>query len=86
MLQLGQGVAGAEAPVDWQRRCERAIEQRSEAGDAEALRLLALRGADVFTDPIAFDRGGGGPRLALGGELAMGCTGYGQTRVLRWLV
>ena len=40
----------------WQRRCERAIEMRSEAGDAEALRLLALRSADVFTDPIADDQ------------------------------
>ena len=35
-----------------QRRTERAIKLRSEAGNDEALRLLALEGADLSADSV----------------------------------
>ena len=53
-------------PADWQQQTQAAMKQRSESGDAAALRLLALEGADLSAESHRNTADGPDPRPTAG--------------------
>ena len=77
--------AAAElAPVDWHERVGAALQQKTGVADAEALRLLALTGADLSAS-TTHGTGEEALRTTAGETLAWQCAAHGRVSVLHRL-
>jgi len=81
-----------QASADWQRWVRGYILRQGpgriltgDAGDDEALRLLALPGVDLSTDSYRNTAATPDPRPTAGELMALESACYGRMRVLRWL-
>ena len=78
-----------QAPADWEQLCYLALQLCSDLGDAEALRLLRLHGADIGADSVHNVNGRSElpahPDPTAGEFLARKSCKHGRTHVLREL-